>query len=48
MKLLDSFAWIEYFMGSKRGVKVKDYVEGEEPDDQDRADSGEKLHNIFG
>jgi predicted nucleic acid-binding protein len=31
MKLLDSFAWIEYFMGSKRGVKVKDYVEGDEP-----------------
>jgi len=31
MKLLDSFAWIEYFMGSERGVKVKDYVEGVEP-----------------
>ena len=31
MKLLDSFAWIEYFMGSKRGAKVKDYVEGNEP-----------------
>jgi predicted nucleic acid-binding protein len=31
MKLLDSFAWMEYFMGSKRGAKVKDYVEGDEP-----------------
>jgi len=31
MKLLDSFAWIEYFMGSKRGTKIKDYVEGIEP-----------------
>mgnify|MGYP000032265229 CR=1 FL=1 len=31
MKLLDSFAWIEYFMGSKRGAKVRDYVEGDEP-----------------
>ena len=31
MKLLDSFAWIEYFMGSKRGTKVRDYVEGSEP-----------------
>ncbi len=31
MKLLDSFAWIEYFMGSKRGTKVRDYVEGNEP-----------------
>jgi len=30
MKLLDSFAWIEYFMGSKRGSKVRDYVEGSE------------------
>jgi len=30
MKLLDSFAWIEYFMGSKRGAKVRDYVEGSE------------------
>ena len=31
MKLLDSFAWIEYFIGSKRGIKVKGYVEGSEP-----------------
>ena len=31
MKLLDSFAWIEYFMGSRRGIKVRDYVEGSEP-----------------
>lgn len=31
MRLLDSFAWIEYFMGSKRGVKVRDYVENREP-----------------
>ncbi|MGQ9640596.1 MAG: hypothetical protein ACUVUF_00540 [Candidatus Bathycorpusculaceae bacterium] len=25
---LDFFAWIEYFMGSERGAKVRDYVEG--------------------
>lgn len=31
MRLLDSFAWIEYFMGSARGAKVKDYVEGVDP-----------------
>lgn len=31
MKLLDSFAWIEYFIGSNRGAKVKGYVEGKEP-----------------
>jgi hypothetical protein len=31
MKLLDSFAWIEYFTSSKRGVKVRGYVEGGEP-----------------
>lgn len=31
MRLLDSFAWIEYFMGSRRGAKVRDYVEGDEP-----------------
>jgi len=31
MKLLDSFAWIEYFMGSERGAKVRGYVEGNEP-----------------
>lgn len=31
MRLLDSFAWIEYFMGSKRGAKARDYIEGNEP-----------------
>jgi len=31
MKLLDSFAWIEYFMGSQRGQKVKSYIESPEP-----------------
>jgi len=31
MKLLDSFAWIEYFMGSKSGSKMRDYIEGNEP-----------------
>jgi len=31
MKVLDSFAWIEYFMGSKRGAKVRDYIEGHDP-----------------
>ncbi|MBS7617267.1 type II toxin-antitoxin system VapC family toxin [Candidatus Bathyarchaeota archaeon] len=31
MRLLDSFAWIEYFIGSNRGAKVKNYVEGTEP-----------------
>lgn len=31
MKLLDSFAWIEYFKGSERGVGVRNYVEGNEP-----------------
>ena len=31
MRVLDSFAWIEYFMGSKRGAKVKAYIEGEGP-----------------
>jgi predicted nucleic acid-binding protein len=31
MKLIDSSAWTEYFIGSKRGFKVKDYVEGDEP-----------------
>ncbi|MEM3507383.1 MAG: hypothetical protein QW589_01990 [Candidatus Bathyarchaeia archaeon] len=30
MKLLDSFAWIKYFRGSRRGAKVRDYVEGNE------------------
>lgn len=27
--LLDSWAWIEYFKGSKAGLKVKEYVEGQ-------------------
>jgi predicted nucleic acid-binding protein len=31
MKLLDSFAWIEYFIGSKRGARARNYVEGSEP-----------------
>jgi len=31
MRLLDSFAWIEYFIGSERGAKVRDYVEGDKP-----------------
>lgn len=31
MRLLDSFAWIEYFMGSEKGFKVRDYVDGSEP-----------------
>jgi len=31
MRLLDSFAWIEYFRGSRRGAIVRDYVEGDEP-----------------
>jgi len=31
MKVLDSFAWIEYFMGSERGAKVRNYVDGAEP-----------------
>jgi len=31
MRALDSFAWIEYFMGSERGSKVRGYVEGGEP-----------------
>ncbi|MBI2184855.1 MAG: type II toxin-antitoxin system VapC family toxin [Thaumarchaeota archaeon] len=31
MKLLDSFAWIEYFTGSERGTKIKDHIEGTEP-----------------
>ena len=30
MKALDSFAWVEYFAGSERGARVRDYVEGEE------------------
>ncbi|MFQ6074516.1 MAG: type II toxin-antitoxin system VapC family toxin [Candidatus Bathyarchaeia archaeon] len=31
MRALDSFAWIEYFMGSKRGARVREYVESEGP-----------------
>ncbi|MEM3070848.1 MAG: type II toxin-antitoxin system VapC family toxin [Candidatus Bathyarchaeia archaeon] len=27
MRLLDSFAWIEYFSGSERGAKVRSYVD---------------------
>ncbi len=30
MKLLDSFAWIEYFSGSETGAKVKAYIDGTE------------------
>ena len=25
--VIDSFAWIEYFLGSKRGEKVKEFIE---------------------
>jgi predicted nucleic acid-binding protein len=31
MKLLDSFAWVEYFKGSERGSTVKAFVDGSEP-----------------
>ena len=31
MRLLDSFAWVEYFTGSEKGATVRDYVEGDEP-----------------
>ena len=31
MKVLDSFAWIEYLKGSERGALVKSYVDGGEP-----------------
>ena len=31
MKILDSFAWIEYLKGSDRGAPVKGYVDGNEP-----------------
>jgi len=31
MRALDSFAWIEYFAGSKKGEKVRGYIEGGEP-----------------
>jgi predicted nucleic acid-binding protein len=30
MKVFDSFAWVEYFAGSKRGLKVKEIVEDSE------------------
>jgi len=26
--VIDTFAWIEYFLGSKRGEKVKEFIEG--------------------
>lgn len=25
--VLDAFAWVEYFLGSERGVKVKEFIE---------------------
>lgn len=31
MRTLDSFAWIEYFIGSNRGRPVRNHVEQEEP-----------------
>jgi len=31
MKILDSFAWIEYLKGSDRGASLKAYVDGREP-----------------
>jgi predicted nucleic acid-binding protein len=31
MKAFDSFAWIEYFTGSKRGNKVRAYIDQEGP-----------------
>lgn len=31
MRVLDSFAWIEYFTGSRRGAKVRRHVEEEGP-----------------
>ncbi len=31
MKLIDSFAWIEYLSGSRRGARVKLYIDGGEP-----------------
>lgn len=30
MIVFDSYAWIEYFIGSKKGIKVKEYVESDE------------------
>lgn len=31
MRVFDSFAWIEYFKGSERGLKVRDRVDGDTP-----------------
>lgn len=28
--LIDSWAWIEYFKGSRKGEKAKKYIEGKE------------------
>ncbi len=30
MYLIDTYAWIEYFIGSKRGEKVKEIIENED------------------
>ena len=30
MLLLDTSAWVEYFIGSQKGVKIRDILEGEE------------------
>jgi len=30
MMVFDSYAWVEYFMGSKRGAVAKEYLEGGE------------------
>jgi predicted nucleic acid-binding protein len=30
VEVIDTFAWIEYFAGSERGRKVKDYIESGE------------------
>jgi len=30
MIIFDSYAWVEYFIGSKRGAVAKGYLEGEE------------------
>ena len=31
MRMLDSFAWIEYLSGSEKGGKVKKHIDGAEP-----------------
>lgn len=31
MKVFDSFAWIEYFKGSKKAAKIKDDIDGNLP-----------------